>query len=45
MKHFSMMSVPAKAACEDHPGVEASIKGFLDDPVGVIEAHLSKDEQ
>lgn len=42
MKHFTMMSMPAKAAVEDHPGVEDSIKAFIDDPAGVLQVH--KDE-
>jgi len=47
MKHVSSLSkrLPAKAFWpEDHPSLEDSIKGFLDDPLGVIDLHLNKDE-
>ena len=41
MKHFKMIShVPAKAFTDDHPGLIDSFKGFLEDPAGVLAAHL-----
>ena len=48
MKHVSNFSkrLPAKALWpENHPDFEDAIKGFFEDPIGVIELHLDKEEE
>jgi hypothetical protein len=44
MKHVAVVSRTLPAQAIDHPSFENSVKGFLEDPVGVIELHLNKDE-
>ncbi len=43
MRHIKVVSseMPASAIwVEDHPGVRSSVKGFLRNPVGVLELHV-----
>jgi hypothetical protein len=47
MKHLAVVSrtLPAQAATDGHPDVGDSIKGFLEDPIGVVRLHLAVFEQ
>jgi hypothetical protein len=44
MKHVKTVSssIPAPAFIQDHPDSVASVTGFLKDPTGTINSHLSK---
>ncbi|GMV92527.1 MAG: hypothetical protein AMXMBFR82_23050 [Candidatus Hydrogenedentota bacterium] len=46
MKHtMAITRVPAMACCgENHPAWKEAITAFLEDPVGVIRLHLSKED-
>jgi hypothetical protein len=43
MKHVNLVSraLPAHAVA-GHPSIGDSIKGFLENPIGVIQLHLNK---
>jgi len=48
MKHISRLSKGPAVACigdPEHPSLIESILGLLQDPIGVIEAHLMKDKE
>lgn len=43
MKHVARISksIPAMAiVIDDHPGIEESIKAFIDDPQAVLQLHI-----
>ncbi len=42
MKHFSTITknVPAAALVNEHPAGVPSLIGFLQDPIGVLNAHI-----
>lgn len=44
MRHLKRVSMrlPVPADAAKHPSVGDSIKGFLSDPIGVIQLHLNK---